>query len=85
MSTALCKLAALEDLAVWWDISDGVMRAGRSAAERDRLGGLSGISAIPPIPMLLTKTEFWKMGGSENDTVLVFCQAKVETAFSFPL
>lgn len=58
MSTALCKLAALEDLGVWWDISDGVMRAGMSVAERDLLGGLSGMSAIPPIPMLLTKTEF---------------------------
>lgn len=58
ISTALCRLAALDDLGVWWDISDGVTRAGISAADRDRLGGLSGISAIPPIPMLLTKTEF---------------------------
>lgn len=57
-STALCKLAALEDLGVVWLMSDGVMRAGRSAAERERRGGLSGMSAIPPMPMLLTKTEF---------------------------
>lgn len=40
-----------------WEASDGGTRAGRSAAERERLGGLSGMSAIPILP---TKTEFWK-------------------------
>lgn len=57
-STALCKLAALEDRGVEWEWSEGGTRAGRSAAERDRRGGLSGIRAMPPI--LPTNTEFCK-------------------------
>lgn len=55
-STALWRLAAREDLTVVREPSVGGTRAGRSAADRERLGGLSGISAIPPT--LPTKTEF---------------------------
>lgn len=58
-STALWRLAAREERGVTeWQTSDGGTRAGRSAAERDRRGGLSGMSAMPP--MLPTNTEFWK-------------------------
>lgn len=55
-STALWRLAALDDLGVWGMWSEGVIKAGRSAAERERLGGLSGMRVIPPI--LPTNTEF---------------------------
>ncbi|CAH2048440.1 unnamed protein product, partial [Iphiclides podalirius] len=55
-SMALCRLAAREDLGVARDISAGGTNAGRSAADRDRLGGLSGIRAMPPT--LPTNTEF---------------------------
>lgn len=56
-STALCRLAALEEREVC-ERSEGGIRAGRSAAERERRGGLSGMSAMPQT--LPTKTEFCK-------------------------
>lgn len=55
-SMALWRLAALDDLGVTREMSAGGTSAGRSAAERDRLGGLSGIRAMPPT--LPTNTEF---------------------------
>lgn len=59
-STALCRLAAREDRGVTlWDMSKGGTKAGKSAAERERRGGLSGMSAMLP-----TKTEFWKRGNT---------------------
>ena len=54
-STALCKLAALEDLGVW-PVSGA--KAGRSAADRDLRGGLSGMRAMPILP---TNTEFYEI------------------------
>lgn len=60
-----------------WDRSEGVTRAGRSAAERERRGGLSGMSAIPQT--LPTKTEFCK----DEISVSVYLDQRVNKFFEW--